>query len=73
MSAQVRLEALKLAVQAGAEGGNIITIAEEYTDFITNGPKVRNINPVAQEAMIIPQEPVVEGNRQQRRSRKHHR
>ena len=31
MSAQVRLEALKLAVQSGAQGGNILTIAEEYT------------------------------------------
>ena len=43
MSAQVRLEALKLAVQSGAEGGNILNIAEEYTDFINNGPKVVEI------------------------------
>lgn len=68
---QIRLEALKLAVQAGAEGGNILDIAAEYTDFITNGPKVVEIKQEASEAKInTPQETVVEGNRQQRQTRK---
>jgi len=68
---QVRLEALKLAVQSGADGGNIMQIAEDYTDFIVSGPKVVEIKQEAPEAENEPaQEAVVTGNRQQRRSRK---
>jgi|TARA_R110000803_G_scaffold54495_3_gene111199 hypothetical protein len=37
---QIRLEALKLAVQAGTNGGNIMQLAEEYAEFISAGTNV---------------------------------
>ena len=71
MSAQVRLEALKLAVQSGAQGGNILTIAEEYTNFISGGPKVVEIYKAPPETTDVePQATVAQHPNHQRRSRK---
>ena len=71
MSAQTRLEALKLAVQSGIESSDVLVLAEEYANFIEGSATVVKINQTPPETEIVPTQSVTSGeNQHQRRSRK---
>jgi len=72
MSAQTRLEALKLAVQSGLESSDILVLAEEYANFIEGSATVVKINQTPPETEVNSTQTVTpsENLQQQRRSRK---